>query len=319
MVSADIAWASGEGGTWLCTADGGTTWRTGAIPGAEASDLRDVEGFDADTALLMAVGSPGRIWRTTDRGTSWSIVWEDAREGVFFDAMAFADGQRGYAFSDPVGGAFVVIRTADGGRTWAPVEGLPAPLDGEAGFAASGTCIAAREQEVWIGTGGATPRVLRSADGGRRWTAIRAPLLGGAPSRGVFSLAFRDAQNGVAVGGDYAEPAAAVRNAAFTADAGRGWHLAPGAAPSGYRSCVAFLHGAPSPTCFAVGPNGIDVSLDGGLSWSRVADDDYHAVAFAPDAPVGFAVGAGGRIARYDARLPLAEHERAATRDRHAR
>ena len=43
-VNGRVAWASGVGGTFVVTTDGGNTWRAGVVPGAEALEFRDVEG-----------------------------------------------------------------------------------------------------------------------------------------------------------------------------------------------------------------------------------------------------------------------------------
>ena len=47
-----------------------------------------------------------------------------------------------------------------------------------------------------------------------------APLATGAESAGIFSLAFRNLQAGVAVGGDYKRPQGREDTAAFTSDGG---------------------------------------------------------------------------------------------------
>jgi photosystem II stability/assembly factor-like uncharacterized protein len=41
-VNARVAWASGAGGTFTVTTDGGDTWRAGMVPGAEELQFRDV-------------------------------------------------------------------------------------------------------------------------------------------------------------------------------------------------------------------------------------------------------------------------------------
>src|SRR5438270_605688 len=59
-VSSKVAWASGSGGTWLRTTDGGNTWKGGVVEGGESLDFRDVEAFDDNTALLMSAGAGGQ-------------------------------------------------------------------------------------------------------------------------------------------------------------------------------------------------------------------------------------------------------------------
>ena len=57
-----MAWASGTSGTVLRTIDGGQTWQNCAIPpGAEKLDLRGIQGFDADTAIIMSSGTASWI------------------------------------------------------------------------------------------------------------------------------------------------------------------------------------------------------------------------------------------------------------------
>jgi photosystem II stability/assembly factor-like uncharacterized protein len=176
---------------------------------------------------------------------------------------------------------------------------MPPALEGEGAFAASGTCLAMQgEQNAWFGTGGArVARVFRSTDEGKTWTAHETPVRAGAPSAGVFSLAFRDASHGVAVGGDYQRPEQASGAVALTDDGGRTWRPALGA-PGGYRSAVAYMQGASRTTLVAVGPNGTDMSVDGGEGWSRLGNVGFDAIALAAPG-AGWAAGESGRIARW--------------------
>ena len=90
---------------------------------------------------------------------------------------------------------------------------MPLALKGEGAFAASGTCLIVEgERNAWFGTGGATvARVFRSTDRGLTWTVHETPVAAGSASAGIFSLAFRDALHGVAVGGDFKAPEQATR------------------------------------------------------------------------------------------------------------
>lgn len=307
-VDARVAWASGDKGTYARTTDGGRTWQAGVVPGAEALDFRDVDAFDAETAYLLAIGEgdKSRIYKTTDGGRTWTLQFQNRRPTAFFDAMAFWDRDHGLAMSDPVEGRFLVITTADGGRTWreSPPEGMPAALEGEGGFAASGTCVTvAAGGRAWFGTGGpGGARVFRSADGGRTWQVAPAPLARGRAA-GVFSLVFLDGRRGVAVGGDYQKESEAGGNVAFTRDGGKSWEVPKGRRPGGYRSGVAVLRRKAGPLLVAVGPTGTDYSADGGRNWSSLGDEGYHAVGTAPRAEAGWAVGEGGRVAAHAGRL----------------
>ncbi|HUQ33425.1 MAG TPA: hypothetical protein VM095_14990, partial [Pyrinomonadaceae bacterium] len=197
-VNQQVAWASGDKGTYARTIDGGKTWEAGHVPDSDKLDFRDVDAFSADAAYLLSIGEgeQSRIYKTTDGGLNWTLQFKNNRPKAFFDAMAFWDSDHGIAVSDPVDGRFLIITTTDGGTTWneMPAEGMPTALEGEGAFAASGTCIAVRgKQEVWFGTGGPEgARVFRSTDGGRKWTVATTGITAG-KAAGIFSLLFLDA------------------------------------------------------------------------------------------------------------------------------
>jgi photosystem II stability/assembly factor-like uncharacterized protein len=305
VVSPRVVWASGQRGTVLHTSDGGEHWMRDTIRGASALDLRAIAATSGTTAHAISIADSSRIYRTTDGGRTWSRRWSATRKGTFLDAIQFWDAQHGIAMSDPVDGRFLLLTTSDGGDSWQeiPADRIPAAIEGEGGFAASGTCLAVwGSSHVWIASGGAaTARVYHSADRGRTWTVSDAPLRAGNASAGNFSIAFRDARHGAIVGGDYQQPALAGRNVALTTDGGATWTLVDSAsAPAGYRSAVAFVPGTRGRTLVAVGLTGTDESRDGGMTWTHVDSTAYNSVAFASE-DAGWAVGPKGRIARWAA------------------
>ncbi len=163
---------------------------------------------------------------------------------------------------------------------------MPAAVDGEFGFAASGTCLeTAGRHDVYLGSGGAVSRIFHSRDGGRHWTVTDAPIPA-APGGGVSSLAFRGPRVGVAAGGDFDNPDVAPDSAAFTRN-GRTW---TGSDPGGYRSGVDWVPGSRR-TLVAVGLNGSDVSRDGGRTWSTFSGTGFHAVVCVRDRHTCWASG----------------------------
>jgi photosystem II stability/assembly factor-like uncharacterized protein len=304
VVDTRVVWASGTGGTVLRTTDGGRRWQVASIPGATDRDLRDIHAVDDRTACALSIGEgeKSRIDRTTDGGKTWTSAYINRDPKGFLDAIAFWDADRGLSLGDPVDGRFVIVTTDDGGRTWKPIspKGMPPALSGEGAFAASGTClVVAGDGRAWFGTGGArASRVFRSDDRGRIWTAHETPIRAGTPSAGIFSLAFHDADHGIAIGGDYREPGQATRIVALTSDGGRTWRRPAGPEPGGYRSAVAIVPGTQGRRLIAVGPTGTDASTDGGETWRHLGAAAFHAVGFAvPDA--GWAAG-DGLIARFE-------------------
>ena len=300
-----VVWASGTRGRYAHSTDGGKTWRVDSVPAAAALDFRAVHALDARRAWLMSSGDAdkgqARIYRTTDAGAHWSVVYSTVQKGVFLDAIQFWDAQHGIALSDPVDGRFFILTTNDGGGTWTriPPERLPAALTGEAAFAASGTCLTVEGvANVWIGTGGgATARVYHSPDRGRTWAVAETPIHAGSASSGIFSVAFRDGKHGIAVGGDYQMVRGGLPNVALTDDGGRTWRTAKGPLPVGYLSGASFVPS--SPTVIAVGLAGTAVSSDGGESWQMVDSTAYNSVRFeSPNA--GWAAGPKGRLSRWE-------------------
>lgn len=305
-VSSRVAWASGDKGTYARTTDGGRTWRAGKVAGAEELDFRDVDAFDADTAYLLSIGEGAlsRIYKTTDGGAHWTLQFTNPRPEAFFDAMAFWDAANGIALSDPVGGRFHLVQTSDGGRTWRalPADALPPALEGEAAFAASGTCITVEGRErVWFGTGGgARARIFYSSNRGRTWEVFDTPVLAGSASAGIFSVAFRDARHGVIVGGDYRQEKASKLNAARTSDGGRTWQLVENSRPRGFRSGVAYVSQRRRTSLVAVGPSGSEYSNDDGRTWRSAGTQGFHSLSFARTTTgTGWAVGEQGRTAKY--------------------
>jgi photosystem II stability/assembly factor-like uncharacterized protein len=303
-VSNSVAWASGANGTFARTTDSGAHWVSAVVPGAEKLDFRDVHGVDADTAYLLSIGEGegSRIYKTVDGGKTWAVQFRNANPKAFFDGIAFWDAKSGLAFSDPVDGRILIIRTTDGGVHWTeiPSANIPPSIPGEAAFAASGTSIVVQgTRNAWIGTGGATARVFHSIDGGTTWTVASTPLVSGGSAAGIFSVAFRDAMNGVIVGGDYQKEKESNANFAITGDGGQTWKLGPQL--PGYRSAVSYVRASARWDLIACGPSGSDYSSDGGQSWTPIDSTGYHALAFLPNAPIGFAVGENGRIASWTA------------------
>lgn len=302
-VDRNTAWLAGTAGTVLRTTDGGSNWRNVSPPGAGDLQFRDVEAFDARHAVVLAIGEgeASRVYRTDDGGATWTESFRNTDPAAFYDCLAFFDRRHGLAMSDPVDGRFRILSTSDGGRSWRvlPDTGMPAALDGEAGFAASGQClVTSGPKDAWLATGGgAHARVLHSADRGRTWTAADTPVPAGDPAKGVFALAFRDRTHGLAVGGDYRADQSSPQAAAVTPDGGRTWRPAA-TPPPAYRSGAAWLPHSRT-AALAVGPTGTDLTTDAGRTWRTVDTGSYDTVACTPDLSC-WAAGEQGRAARLE-------------------
>jgi photosystem II stability/assembly factor-like uncharacterized protein len=295
-VNARIAWASGSGSTVLRTDDGGTTWKK-LIVTSDALDFRDIDAIDENTAYVLSIGNgaASRIYKTVDGGATWVLQFRNEDPKAFLDAMSFWDANHGIVIGDSVDGKFYILTTANGGRDWSrvPPDTLPAALENEGAFAASGTNIAVYGKgSAWIGLGAsARARVLRTTDGGRSWKVSETPLKSG-QSSGIFSIAFADPKHGMIVGGDYQKEKEAVDNLALTDDGGVTWTLVQGL--SGFRSVVAYVPG--TKRVIAIGPAGGDYSNDGGKKWAPLSGPGFDTFSFARGQKFGWGSGPRGTI-----------------------
>ncbi len=295
-VDSTTVWASGSGGVYLVTTDAGATWRAAKVPGAESLDFRGIRAIDARTVYLMSAGSgdKSRIYKTTDAGEHWALQFTNPDPKGFFDAIAFWDPAHGIVVGDQLDGRAEIRTTDDGGLHWERRD-PPAGLPNEGAFAASNTCLTLLgDSEAWFGTGGpGAARVFHSKDRGRTWTVAPTPIRNDGAAAGIFSLAFADASNGVAVGGDYSKDKEERQNIALTHDGGSTWS-APPTVPKGFRSAVAYVPELKS--WIVTGTSGSDISSDA-VNWKLFDSASYNAMSFAGRA--GWAVGAQGRIAAF--------------------
>jgi photosystem II stability/assembly factor-like uncharacterized protein len=293
-ISDQVCWASGSGGTWLKTEDGGVSWQMGIVAGLDTVDFRSIHAFDAQTAVVASAGQPAVIYRTTNGGKIWEKVHQEGKE-AFFDAMQFVDAQRGYVLGDPIGGKWMILETLDGGRSWHSLPSLPEAVAGEAAFAASASSLLADTAGLVFATGGTVSRLHRYTYASQSW-AVRelTDMLQGESSQGVFAATSLPGQVGlVLVGGDYLKPELRVGNALLVLGE---VSIANSEGPGGYRSGVAHLQ--KKGWVVAVGPGGSDFSTDGAHSWQPFSTIGYHAVKAAPDGKALWASGGQGRLGK---------------------
>lgn len=315
-VNSRVVWASGRGGTFVLTTDGGKTWKAGVVPGTEALQFRDVQGVSDKVAYLQSIGNNPtdfRIYKTTDGGATWTLQFQNQNPGAFYDCFAFWTPTRGISHSDSVNGVFPDLRIKDG-HNWMDISNnMPPALPGEASFASSGTCVATQGQRnAWIATGGSTTaRILATRDGGDTWNAYDTPLLS-SPSAGAFTVDFRSARHGIVGGGDLdpADPTSAAT--ATSDDGGRTWKLTSKPPVTGAIFGLSYVrrlrelgkHGDDNEGEDDESRSVVITANDGGAAWTPDEGktwftlpgvSGFWAVAFAsPEA--GWLVGTDGRI-----------------------
>ena len=297
-VSSQVVWASGTHGIYIVTKDGGKHWNVAVVPGAEALDFRDIKAFDQHTAFLLSSG-PGdqsRIYKTSDAGRHWRLLFTNPDVKGFWDAIAFWDPRHRVLLGDPVDGHFAIFTTDDGGEHWTRRNSpqfcrmrVHLQRVGPASWHSVEKHGSAREERALGVSFAAATKALP----GR---SPNTPLKGTSVSSGIFSLAFRDDLQGVAVGGDYQHPEATSGAVDLTDDGGRTWRKA-NTELGGYRSGVSFVS---EKKLVAVGTSGCDVSTDGGQTWRTFSQLPLNAVASFTNSVWG--AGPKGRIVKLESR-----------------
>ncbi|MGH9902024.1 MAG: WD40/YVTN/BNR-like repeat-containing protein [Pyrinomonadaceae bacterium] len=258
FLDAETGWAVGGKGTLLATSDGGKNWK--AMPRPTEDALRDVYFFDARTGWLVC------------------------ERNIYL--LKTNDEARAY-----------LLKTTDGGATWARVEAAGADVD-----ARLVRVVFADSERGWVfGEAGA---LYATEDGGATWARQRVPtrhlLLGGTfldPQRGWLVGAGATLLH-TADGGATWRAGGIERNAAIVHDSTAPASTPSPAAPSGGTrlNAVSFVDARRG---WAVGAGGAVFTTDnGGRSW-RAQESNTEAdlldVKFF-DETEGWAVGVGGTV-----------------------
>jgi photosystem II stability/assembly factor-like uncharacterized protein len=296
VVSDEEIWFAGANGMVGYTRDGGSTWNQFTLRLADGSlpSFRSLAATE-DAVHVLTISDPAVLFRSVDGGVHWDSVYTEHHPDVFYDSMAFWDDKDGIAMGDAIGGCLSIILTHDGGATWnkLPCDQLPEAKEGEAAFAASNGNISVSDSAVWIVTGGKASRVFSSTDRGQNWRVKDAPVLQGGAMTGMFSLHMRDANHGIAWGGDWEDMENNAANKVITHDGGENWEpFFPKSGP-GYRSSVRFVPNSKGQDIWAVGIPGVSRSKDGGHTWILEPDSSYFTVRFVPNGNCAWLAGKG--------------------------
>jgi photosystem II stability/assembly factor-like uncharacterized protein len=280
VVNDKIAWVSGSKGTIAVTKDSGKTWTWQQIKGFEQSDFRDIQAFSDKEAIVMSSGTPALILKTLDGGSTWQVKYRNRDTSVFFDAMDF-NGKYGAVMADPINYHFIIFETNDRGKTWKQrdIGKTPAARDGEAGFAASGTCLSVydngliKTDGLVMVSGGSTANLYYALINAKKWLIQPLPLAHGTNSAGAFSFS-SDGKYWVAVGGDYQHDQRTDSTACYSNNSGKTWAISK--IPPGFQSCVQYITGK---IYLSTGTSGTNISKDEGITWSKIDATSYNVCA----------------------------------------
>ena len=299
VVNDNIIWASGSNGVVGRSTNAGKNWNWITVQGYEKTEFRDIEAFDANTAIIMGIAEPAYILKTIDGGSTWKMVYENKAKGMFLDAMDFSTPLHGLVVGDPINSKPFIAETLDGGNTWKEklFSGPHVKTDsGEAFFAASGSNIRLFENsEFFIVSGGTRSRFIT------RNNAVALPFTKGKETAGANSIDIFDdgipnkpGKHMVVVGGDFNSAEDRKQTCFYTNNGGKTWQAAT-KPPNGYRSCVEYLSKTELITC---GVNGVDYSDSKGKSWEPVSKEGFHVCRIARTGSAVYLAGENGKIGK---------------------
>jgi photosystem II stability/assembly factor-like uncharacterized protein len=185
-VNQNVAWASGNGGTVLRCIDG-SSWTKVDGGAFGTNSLFSICAINANTALVtfykaIDLNSPRQlsdttwIYRTTNGGSSWQIVFQQI--GGMIEGMQMIDSLNGIAFGDPTPGdsTLTVLRTRDGGAHWSRIAIEPVADKHQSDLAELGyvqSLAATDTNHIWFTTAlfptFSSTWIRRTTDGGKTW------------------------------------------------------------------------------------------------------------------------------------------------------
>lgn len=243
VLNDSVVWFAAYYGIWGYTENGGKIWHIDSIKNKHSElNFRSMAVLNDSTVLMMSIASPAYIYKTSDKGKHWNIVYENKDSSAFLDCIKFLDNKVGYALGDPIGAAFTLLQTNDGGNTWNSIDSknLPKLNEGEAFFATSNTNMSVFKNEMYIASGGKTSRLWIIDKKQPKVSFRKTPLPSGEQMTGIFSMDFYSKKLGVIGGGHYDQKDKIQTSIAYTENAGDSWKSISFNKPM-FSSCVQFI------------------------------------------------------------------------------
>lgn len=294
-----VFWISGTNGTVGMSYNGGKSMKWVNPKGYEDRDFRDIHAWDFKTVIVMAVGSPGVILKTTDGGANWYEVFKDENANVFFDAMDFYERNENYGIlvGDPIANnqPYILV-TKNKGELWekiSSVEKFPAVNNGEAFFAASGSNIKLINDStsIMVSGGNTSSFMINSKPSFKQSLSKTA-----SETSGANGLEYSSFENyGLIAGGDYMKAESSENNLIlFDYDIkSNPVFYNPQTPPTGYKSGVTIISQGKALAC---GTSGVDISNDKGKNWKFISHEGFNVCQRAKNGSKVYMAGPNGKI-----------------------
>jgi photosystem II stability/assembly factor-like uncharacterized protein len=187
FLNADTGFIAGEGGAFLRTLDGGASWTFSILPGGgwgQALAFKDVQiGLACEIDFVQGTGQQSNLYRTGDGGRTWDKIMPLHR----IRPISWPAGDTVYMAGDS---SVLVSRNA--GRNWETLRSFSLGVKDISFFTPKLGYVLAQKDDG----PGAVAEIFRTSDGGIHFDSVPLP-----DSVFIYSQDFRDAQNGVIIGG----------------------------------------------------------------------------------------------------------------------
>jgi photosystem II stability/assembly factor-like uncharacterized protein len=263
--------------------DNGLTWQQQEVVRNTSTsylgELRSVFALDADRAWILQEGRTGVV--SLSRTTAGPSNFQALVTPADFERVYFFNATVGVGIGKATGGgARGIYRTTDGGTSWTLLASAPPLANSSGAFVRSYALVG---NSLWVAT--SENNILRTTDGGLTWSSTPSGIT-------LLSVAFRDAENGVATGytgGQNGNPVTS--HLLRTTDGGLIW--APVAVQGTWRtSLIAAVPGSAGvyvSAGYSYSNNSVNtnfsVSTDDGATWqSRAANENVRYKQLLPNA-----------------------------------
>jgi len=171
------------------TKDAGRTWTTRLVsPSSRHGEY--MRFFDRSAGVVVAIGAEAAVYVTRDGGAHWTRRAVNAGD-VYVMSASFVDPMHGWLLGfgavSTGPGSTVLLRTTDGGATWADLG--PAAVPSVQAFAVSFT----DRRNGWLDAVAPGPDAYATSDAGATWhpVALPTPATGWPVPHGSFFVAAR--------------------------------------------------------------------------------------------------------------------------------
>lgn len=174
IVNPDIAWAAGDSGIVIRTTNGGYTWtRVGQGTNGITERINVIDAIDSSTAFIVTPyfsSTITSIYRTSDGGRTWSKVY--FQNGGFINGLRMLNSKEGVAYGNPVGGKWTILKTTNGGISWARIKTEPGADSSEESSDYNSLNIIDPVNYIFA----SNKKVYQTTDAGITWSSFKTPL-----------------------------------------------------------------------------------------------------------------------------------------------